>query len=164
MHVTIRLICGFATVMSLAQCVSYGYRGAPPGAPQTLASAQVPEPQGGALVNQFRSQNGRSAIRANAVLMRTARLHAQDMGTAGFMGHVGSDGSSLRDRIRRQGYRGCAYAENVAKGQNSANRAIAFWEASPGHRVNMLNARYTEYGLAGGPGKSWVLVMGQPGC
>lgn len=41
---------------------------------------------------------------------------------------------------------GRAWAENVASGQHS-ERVVAAWMASPGHRANILNPRYSEMGV-----------------
>jgi uncharacterized protein YkwD len=86
------------------------------------------------------------------------------MGQNNFMSHTGSDGSTIRPRVERQGYRGCLVAENIGKGQNSLGEMLTWWMNSPGHRKNLLNPKYSDFGLAQGPGKSWVLVLGQPGC
>ncbi len=118
----------------------------------------------GALLNSFRAQNGRAALRPNAALNRAASAHARDMGTNNFLGHTGSDGSKMRERARRQGYSACHIAENVALGQGSASEVMKQWMNSPAHRKNILNGKSRDYGLARGPRNAWVLVVAQPGC
>lgn len=47
--------------------------------------------------------------------------------------------------------RGCSatrVAENLARGYTSADRTVAAWMASPGHRANILDARLTRIGVA----------------
>ena len=46
---------------------------------------------------------------------------------------------------------GCAatrVAENLARGGVSADRIVAMWMASPGHRANILDGRLTRVGVA----------------
>ena len=46
---------------------------------------------------------------------------------------------------------GCAatrVAENLARGGVSADRIVAMWMASPGHRANVLDGRLTRVGVA----------------
>ena len=152
---------GLILILGLAQCgpISSG----PPPA-QTTQTGSVANSDGGALLNAIRGQNGRSALRPNNALMRAASGHAADMATNGFMGHTSSNGDTVRDRARKQGYSACLIAENVALGQGSAAEVMNAWMTSPGHRKNILTGKVTEYGLARGAGNAWVLVLGQPGC
>ena len=39
-------------------------------------------------------------------------------------------------------------AENLARGYTTADRTVAAWMASPGHRANVLNSRLTRIGVA----------------
>jgi uncharacterized protein YkwD len=74
-------------------------------------------------------------------------------------------------RLARLGYlkhqsmytilRGCrarVAAENLASGNISADRVVAAWMASPGHRANILDGRLTRVGVAAvyARGKWWV--------
>ena len=42
---------------------------------------------------------------------------------------------------------GAAYGENIAKGQNSAEKVIASWMTSQGHRENILHGSYGSIGV-----------------
>ena len=42
-----------------------------------------------------------------------------------------------------------AVAENLGKGNVTAQRMVAMWMASPDHRRNLLNPRYSRIGIAG---------------
>ena len=42
---------------------------------------------------------------------------------------------------------GAAYGENIARGQNSAEKVIAAWMTSTSHRENMLRASYGSVGI-----------------
>lgn len=48
-------------------------------------------------------QKSRAALLPDAALARAAQAHAEDMGKSGGVGHVGSDGATLRERVRRAG-------------------------------------------------------------
>lgn len=161
------LAVGFGLVlgMGLAQCgpITSPTPKAPPPA-QDVGTGSLATHDGGALLNAIRAQNGLVALSPNPALLHAATAHAADMATNGFMGHTSSNGDTVRDRARKQGYSACLIAENVALGQGSAAEVMNAWMASPGHRKNILNGKVSEYGLARGAGNAWVLVLGQPGC
>jgi len=78
---------------------------------------------------------------------------AVDQSTTGNTGHVGSDGSSLNDRIKKytdvKGLRG----ENIAYGENNALMVVVSLLiddgiSSRGHRINLLNPLYNYAGIA----------------
>jgi uncharacterized protein YkwD len=46
------------------------------------------------------------------------------------------------------GCRATRAAENLARGYPTADRTVAAWMASPGHRANILDARLTRIGVA----------------
>jgi uncharacterized protein YkwD len=115
-----------------------------------------------ALLNQDRAQKGRKLLAAAPALMAAAQGHAQDMINKGYFSHTGQDGSSLGTRIKRQGYKYCYAAENIAWGQKSAAEAMASWQASSGHQKNNLSRKPTEVGAGFAGGKMWVLVFGKP--
>lgn len=69
----------------------------------------------------------------------------------------------LRHRSMYQILRGCrsnVAAENLAVGNASADRIVAAWMASPGHRANILDGRLTRTGVAAvyARGRWWVAV------
>ena len=61
------------------------------------------------------------------------------------IGHTGSDGSTVKDRVKRSGYVFVRAGENCAEGQWTVGEVMAGWMRSPGHRANIL-AKYTEMG------------------
>jgi len=89
-------------------------------------------------------------------LMAAASLHALDMAARGELTHDGSDGSQVGERMTRAGYAWQIAGENVASGQRDAEAAVAAWLSSPGHCATLMDARYTETGVAFAlaPGKS----------
>ncbi|MCR9113638.1 MAG: CAP domain-containing protein [Rhodobacteraceae bacterium] len=115
-------------------------------------------------LNAFRDGQGRIGLVISGRLTDAAAAHAGDMARRGFFSHTGSDGSSIGDRVRAQGYGFCFVAENIAKGQGSLEQVLADWANSTGHRRNMLAPEAREFGLVRGPGNLWVMVLGRPGC
>jgi hypothetical protein len=101
-------------------------------------------------------------------LMAAASLHSLDMAARGSLGHDGSDGSSAGDRITRAGYEWRAAGENVAAGQRDAETVVAGWLESPGHCATLMDARFTETGIAyalapdQNPAVYWTQVFGAP--
>ena len=109
-----------------------------------------------------------SAVRLNEVLMRTARAHSEDMARNSFFGHDSGDGTSSADRVERAGYDYRSTAENIAAGQMTAEAAMASWLSSPGHCANLMDAAFTEMGVAYSSnrqsqmGMYWTQVFGAP--
>ncbi len=117
-----------------------------------------------AMVNDLRKGKSRQPLTVSAKLTRAAEAHTRDMVKNGFFSHSGSDGSSVGDRVRRQGYGFCFVAENISKGRKSVEDVLAAWMASKGHRRNILHKQAREFALVRGSGDVWVMVLGRPGC
>lgn len=117
-----------------------------------------------AMLNALRAQHGLPALRPGDAPTRIADGHARDMLANGFFGHVSSNGDTIIDRARGQGYAFCHLAENLAKGQRGFETVLQHWMNSPTHRRNLLHSDATEFGLVRGVGNLWVLVLGKPGC
>lgn len=136
---------------------------APPAAAPSEVTVAVVE-----LTNVERTRSGLRALEANALLMRAAQLHAEQMAQAGRIDHVLPNAPHPRpeDRLTAVAYRWQAFAENVAFGQRTAAEVVNGWMQSSGHRANIMNATYTEMGAgyARDPnGRSyWVQVFGKP--
>lgn len=123
----------------------------------TLALAATLAPQASAatvqedvitFTNAERAKVGCPALRAHAALNTAAQRHSADMATNNFMGHTGSDGSTMVVRIERAGYRGWTRAaENVAAGHTTAAAVVRGWMNSSGHRANILNCALREIGV-----------------
>jgi len=122
------------------------------------------EPAAVNLMNQFRSKHRRDTLDFSRALELAAIRHAEDMAKHGFLGHRGSNGSTVADRVRAQGYHFCYLAENVARGQRSLEGVMRAWEKSKSHRKNMESRKVTEFAVARGPNNFWVMVLADPGC
>ena len=108
-------------------------------------------------LNDIRANGGRCGgsdfppsppLERSSVLDEAARSHAEDMANNSFLAHTGSDGSNPGDRVTRAGYEWRVVAENVAAGQTSADDVAATWLDSAGHCANLMDAKYSETGIA----------------
>jgi uncharacterized protein YkwD len=100
-----------------------------------------------ALTNKERREAGCGALRPDARLTRAARAHASDMAKNGYFSHNSRDGRRFEHRVRAAGYPRPG-AENIAKGQTSAQQVVREWMASPSHRSAMLTCGFTTIGVA----------------
>ena len=99
------------------------------------------------LTNAERAQAGLRSLQLNVLLSRAAQRHSESMAYQDFFGHTGADGSSPFERIRNEGYRYSAAAENVAAGQSTPEDVVRSWMNSDGHRANILNPGYIDIGI-----------------
>jgi uncharacterized protein YkwD len=117
-------------------------------------------------VNAQRAAQGLSAVAASPRLDAVAQAHACDMARRGRMGHDGSDGSNLGQRLGRGGYRFGLAAENIAHGFDSVAAVTQSWMQSPGHRANILRPAATDLGVGvAQPAEGrpyWVLLLAAP--
>ena len=99
------------------------------------------------LVNIERTKAGCAPLQANMKLIAAAQGHSQDMALNDFFDHVGSNGSTVGQRISAQGYSYSTWAENIAAGYTTAAGAVSGWMNSSGHRDNILNCNFQETGV-----------------
>jgi uncharacterized protein YkwD len=121
------------------------------------------------LVNQIRSEGCQCGKRYmppapplvwNAKLAKAAKSHAKDMNTNKFIGHRGSNGSKISERISSADYKWRAVGENVSWGPRTVEGAVLGWKDSPSHCITLMSASYKEMGAAS-DGKFWVQDFGQ---
>ena len=112
------------------------------------------------IANLFRAENGLGPLKVSTVLEAVAEGHGRDMAQNGFYSHTGSDGSSIGKRAKRQKYRFCLIAENIAKGQRSTGEVMQDWMTSPGHRKNILQRKARDIGVIRQADNIWVMVLG----
>ncbi|MEU4196079.1 CAP domain-containing protein [Kribbella sp. NPDC026611] len=147
--------------------------------PTPTHTTSAPPPSGGGtspqerevldLTNQYREQNGCRPLKLNSALVDAAGRHASDMVRRHYMDHTNPDGEDPGDRMADAGYHGSSWGENIAAGYDSAQRVVAAWMQSDGHRKNMLNCRFTVIGIGYDPGQvrsdwgpgSWVQDFGR---
>jgi uncharacterized protein YkwD len=106
-------------------------------------------------VNRERSAHGERPLSLNGHLQQAAQSHTESMVAGNYFEHIGPGGQTPLDRMRAAGYIyssriGYELGENIAWGsaQLGTPRAIvAAWMASPGHRANILDARFRDTGV-----------------
>jgi uncharacterized protein YkwD len=123
------------------------------------------------MVNDIRREHGLQIVRRNLLLESSAQNYADRMVRENFFAHVSPDGQTLKQRIDVTGYTdksfrpdctcipGYSLAENLAKGQKTAEEAVEDWMASPDHRAAILNPAYTHIGIGLNAG-IWVQHFG----
>lgn len=130
-----------------------------------------------ALVNEARATARRcgearlpaaAPLAAEARLDAAARNYAQELARLDRFAHQGVDGSTAADRVGRTGYRSRLVGENLAAGPTSAAEVVAGWLASPAHCANLMDARFTQMGIAyavntgSTSGVYWVQTLAAP--
>jgi uncharacterized protein YkwD len=119
------------------------------------------------LINSERLSRGLRRLALEDRLTAAARNHSEDMACNNFTDHTGSDGSTWRTRVDREGYTPSFVAENIYYG-GMAQDAFDWWMNSQIHKDNILNANATEIGIgfANYSQSRWVryytLVFGRP--
>lgn len=114
---------------------------------------------------RIRSENGLGPLSSDAPLERMARHQAGYMARSGTMEHTTGWRRDFASRMKDDGVAAPA-AENVAYGRMDLDRLFSMWMNSAGHRRNMLDPRFSRFGLAsagdGKPGgqRYWALVLG----
>ena len=107
-------------------------------------------------VNQERAARGLSALRVDPALTAAAQIRAQEIVQK--FSHTRPDGTKWST------VSSVAYGENIAKGQRTADKVMAAWMTSSGHRANILRASYGSIGVAcvkSGGVYYWVQLFGR---
>lgn len=129
-----------------------------------VAFAEEQDPSAKALfelVNVERLRAGREALVLDPALIIAAERHARDIIARGYFGHLDPDGVTPARRARLAGVEFGVLGENLA-GNTSIADAHRMLMASPAHRGNILNSRYSRVGIAvitGGPYGLMIVEM-----
>ena len=85
----------------------------------------------------------------NRELDSSASKKVDDMFEKQYFEHISPEGIGVSDLAKNEGYEYILIGENLALGgfKDDAD-VVAAWMASPGHKANILNNRYTEIGIA----------------
>lgn len=94
-------------------------------------------------------QTPKAPLGSNTDLMAAADYHTYDMLTNNHFSHDSFDGTDFATRVWSF-YGGNGIAENISLGYASPRDAVAGWMCSSGHRSNLMNPAYVDYG------GSWV--------
>jgi uncharacterized protein YkwD len=115
------------------------------GLPQTAAvvSAVLTD-----LANGDRASNNLSSLTVNPLLVTAAQAKADDMAAKGYFAHVAPDGKDPWYWFKGAGYHFQYAGENLAVDFSDSMDVEHAWMNSPTHRENILDAHYTEIGIA----------------
>lgn len=110
----------------------------------------------------IRKGAGLSPLAPDAQLEKAAHQQAELMAASGRMKHTTGRGKDFLTRVRGNGIEGAA-AENIAYGRFGLDELFSAWVNSPGHRKNMLDPRFSRFGLASARGEGdrryWSLIV-----
>ncbi|WP_442951709.1 CAP domain-containing protein [Paenibacillus sp. GYB003] len=119
-----------------------------PANPQVPADGSQFAQQVLALVNQERTKVGLQSLNLHTGLSNMAMAKAKDMYDNHYFDHQSPTYGSPFDMMRTFGITYNTAGENIAKGQTSPTEVMNQWMNSPGHRANILNASFTQIGIA----------------
>ncbi|MDJ1157234.1 CAP domain-containing protein [Chelatococcus sp. SYSU_G07232] len=120
-------------------------------------------PAAAATISRFRASQGLGAVKVDDVLNAAARQQAEAMAANGKLSH--NVAGSFDSRMQAMGFKWGYSAENLGMGYDDLAEAVAGWQASPGHRKNLLMPQATRIGLArarSGRTNYWALVLASP--
>lgn len=115
--------------------------------------------------NMERSTRKFGLLRLNTKLNTAAEQKLQDMFTNQYFQHISPSGVKVADVIRNADYEYIVIGENLALGNFGGDiLVVTAWMNSPGHRANILDARFSEIGIAVGKGiynekEQWIAVQ-----
>ncbi|GAB4027726.1 MAG: hypothetical protein Fur0011_6440 [Candidatus Microgenomates bacterium] len=113
--------------------------------------------------NSERIRAGLPTLSYSEKLADAARRKAANMLEEDYWAHNSPSGKTPWVWFKSAGYSYLYAGENLAKDFGSTDRMVAAWMASPTHRDNIVNAKYTEIGVAVVPGtlqgKDTMLVV-----
>ncbi len=93
------------------------------------------------LVNAARAKAGRAPLAVSRCADRYAEQWSAHLTRGGQFAHRSDLGAVMRSCAGR------SVGENIAYGNLTADQMMALWMRSPGHRANILNARFTHIGV-----------------
>lgn len=107
-------------------------------------------------VNAERSKAGLGALRVDVELTRAACVRAAEIVRK--FSHTRPDGSAWSTVSSR------VYGENIAMGQRTADKVMAAWMSSAGHRANILRSGFGSIGVCAATVNGvtyWVQLFGK---
>jgi len=124
------------------------------------------------LVNRERAAQGERLLAPDTRLQHAAQAHTDSMAYRDYFEHVGPRGETPLSRIRAAGYLYSSQVsyeigENIGWGtlwEGTPQAVVAAWMASPGHRANILDARFRNTGIGVSTHPPSSLAGGQAGA
>jgi len=109
------------------------------------------------LINGYREENGLRPLELSDRLSTASAHYAHDMAKYDTYGipepHISGptdyyfEGATLTDRMNEEGYYASSYGENIAAGQDTAQKVFDAWRGSPPHNEMMLNPEMNVIGV-----------------
>lgn len=96
------------------------------------------------LINNERVKQKLQKLVENQFLYKEAQRYSELMAKSNTLSHD-LDGN-FGTRIRKSGYLGTEFGENIAMGYTTPASVVAGWMNSAGHRANILNPRFKDFG------------------
>ena len=130
------------------------------------ADAKVDAATAASMISGYRTNNGLTTVTVDPELMKLAEAQAQAMASRDKLDH--NVARAFDARLKAQGYRAKAAAENVSAGYHTLAEAFSGWRDSPPHRANMLLKGATHMGIAAvyAPKSKykvfWALILAAP--
>lgn len=173
-----KIVMALASILAVAACAGpeggknddHGgihVQATAPGDPVCYQTTPQQAQVGADATNALRQKAGLPRVSPNPLLSRVAARHACDMARRGLMTHKGSGTPGPGARVKANGYMPMLTAENIAAGPYSLGRVLAEWNASQGHRDNILIPQVRDYGIgsalaADGKTRFWAAVYAAP--
>ncbi|HVW71618.1 MAG TPA: CAP domain-containing protein [Candidatus Paceibacterota bacterium] len=104
------------------------------------------------LTNTDRAQGNLGTLTVNPELVAAAQAKADDMAAKGYFAHESPDGKTSWYWFEQEGYKFSYAGENLAVDFTDSNAVENAWMNSPTHRANILNAHFTQIGVASAVG------------
>jgi uncharacterized protein YkwD len=123
--------------------VSGGIDGLVLGYASSISPSQVVEQ-----TNAQRGAQGLTPLTVNAALNQAAIGKANDMFAKQYWAHVSPDGLTPWVFIKNAGYNYNVAGENLARDFGDTGSMMSAWMASPTHKANIVNGKYSEIGVA----------------
>ncbi len=98
--------------------------------------------------NEERALLGLDALQVNDLLTEAAINKGKDMFADQYWSHTAPDGTEPWSFLRQAGYVYHVAGENLARDFSNTKNMVTAWMASPTHRSNIVNPKYTEIGIA----------------
>lgn len=100
------------------------------------------------LTNKARQENNVPTLAVSETLTKAAQMKADDMATRQYFSHTSPDGTTPWYWFQKSGYEFMYAGENLAIDFTESSDIESAWLASPKHRENIIDGRFTEIGIA----------------
>ena len=100
------------------------------------------------LANTDRVSEDIGTLKVSPILQAAAQAKANDMAAKGYFAHISPEGLDSWYWFKQAGYSFSYAGENLAADFSDSADVEKAWLASPTHRANLMNAHFTEIGIA----------------